>query len=169
SLDRYSVEIGLAVILLITLINLRGISESGKIFMLPTYAFLACMAVLLVAGLVRFGLGPPAEPRLAIAAVQPLTLFLMLRAFASGGAALTGVEAISDGVPAFKKPEWVNARTTLTAMVIILAVCFSGITYLANRIGVVPGAGVGGHEAETVVSQIGRAVFGEGPMYYAIQ
>src|SRR5437773_950897 len=93
----------------------------------------------------------------------------MLRAFASGGAALTGVEAISDGVPAFQKPEWINAQKTLTAMVIILAITFSGITYLANRIGIVPGVAEGGHEAETVVSQIAHGVFGDSPLYYAVQ
>src|SRR5438874_1743422 len=93
----------------------------------------------------------------------------MLRAFASGGAALTGVEAISDGVPAFQKPEWVNAQKTLTAMVVILAITFSGITFLANRIAIVPGVAEGGHDAETVVSQIARGVFGDSPMYYAVQ
>jgi amino acid transporter len=165
-LDPISAEIGVAVVVLITLINLRGIRESGSVFMLPTYVFLASMALLLGWGLFRFGFGPPAEPRVEQAALEPLTLFLMLRAFASGGAALTGVEAISDGVPAFQKPEWVNAQKTLTAMVVILAVTFSGITYLANRMGVVPESG---ETAETVVSQIARGVFGDSPPYYLIQ
>src|SRR5438874_666287 len=83
-----------------------------------------------------------------------------------GGAALTGVEAISDGVPAFQKPEWINAQKTLTAMVVILAVTFGGITYLANQMGIVPGVAEGGHDPETVVSQIARGVFGESPSYY---
>src|ERR687885_903410 len=109
-LDAVGAEIGVVVIVLITLINLRGIRESGSVFMLPTYVFLASMALLLGWGLVRFGLGAPAAPRVEQAALEPLTLFVMLRAFASGGAALTGVEAISDGVPAFKPPEWVNAQ-----------------------------------------------------------
>ncbi len=168
-LDRYSVLLGVGVILLITLVNLRGIRESGTIFMLPTYAFLACMAILVGVGLFRFGVGPIQESRVVREAVEPLTLFLLLRAFASGGATLTGVEAISDGVPAFHTPEWKNAQKTLTAMVGIMAVTFAGIVYLANRIGVVPGAGEGSHESETVVSQIARAVFGEGPAYYAVQ
>src|SRR6185437_1175439 len=120
-------------------------------------------------GLFRFGFGPPGNVPVVQQGLEPLTLFLMLRAFASGGAALTGVEAISDGVPAFQKPEWVNAQKTLTAMVVILAVSFSGITYLANRIGIVPGVAEGGHEAETVVSQIARGVFGDSPLYYAVQ
>src|ERR671938_313860 len=166
ALDAVSAEVGVAVIVLITLINLRGIRESGTIFMLPTYVFLACMAALLGWGLVRFGFGPPGQPTTVQEAIEPLTLFLMLRAFASGGAALTGVEAISDGVPAFQRPEWINAQKTLTAMVVILAVTFSGITYLANRMGVVPESG---ETAETVVSQIARGVFGDSPPYYLIQ
>ena len=170
-LDAISAEIGVGVIVLITMINLRGIRESGSVFMLPTYVFLVCMTALLGWGLFRFGFGPPGTPPPPDIqqAIEPLTLFLMLRAFASGGAALTGVEAISDGVPAFQKPEWVNAQKTLTAMVVILAVSFSGITYLANRMGIVPGVPVDGHDAETVVSQIARGVFGETPLYYAVQ
>jgi amino acid transporter len=168
-LDSIGTEIGVAVVLLITLINLRGIRESGTIFMLPTYIFLGCMVALLGWGLFRFGFGPTGSPAAIQEAVEPLTLFLMLRAFASGGAALTGVEAISDGVPAFQKPEWVNAQKTLTAMVVILAVTFSGITYLANRMAIVPGMAEGGHEAETVVSQIAHGVFGDSAMYYAVQ
>src|ERR671939_898275 len=169
ALDEVSAQIGVAVIVVITLINLRGIRESGTVFMLPTYVFLACMAALLGWGLVRFGFGAAGQPAVVEQAVEPLTLFLMLRAFASGGAALTGVEAISDGVPAFKPPEWINAQKTLTAMVVILAITFSGITYLANRMAIVPGVAEGGHEAETVVSQIARGVFGDTPLYYAIQ
>ncbi|HEY1293250.1 MAG TPA: APC family permease [Chloroflexota bacterium] len=169
ALDAISAEIGVAVVVVITLINLRGIRESGTIFMLPTYAFLACMAVMLAVGMLRFGFGPAVPPQQFQSAVEPLTLFLMLRAFASGGAALTGVEAISDGVPAFKPPEWVNAQKTLTAMVVILAITFSGITYLANQMGIVPGVAEAGHDPETVVSQIAHGVFGETPAYYAVQ
>ncbi|MCA1646602.1 MAG: APC family permease [Chloroflexi bacterium] len=169
SLDSIGTEIGVAVVIVITLINLRGIRESGSIFMLPTYVFLGCMVALLGWGLFRFGFGPTGNPAAIQEATEPLTLFLMLRAFASGGAALTGVEAISDGVPAFQKPEWINAQKTLTAMVVILAITFSGITYLANRIAIVPGVAEGGHEAETVVSQIAHGVFGDSVMYYAVQ
>jgi amino acid transporter len=168
-LEGASAEIGVGVIILITLINLRGIRESGTIFMLPTYVFLLAITVLLGWGLFRYGFGPPGPPPAVQQAIEPLTLLLMLRAFASGGAALTGVEAISDGVPAFQKPEWVNAQKTLGAMVVILAITFSGITYLANRIGIVPGVADGGHEAETVVSQIAHAVFGDTPLYYIVQ
>lgn len=169
ALAAYDVLLGVGVIALITTINLRGIRESGTVFMLPTYAFLLCISALLVVGLARFGFGPPGAPRQVVEAVQPLTLLLVLRAFSSGGAALTGVEAISDGVPAFQKPEWINAQKTLTAMVVLLAITFAGITYLANRIGVVPIGGEGVEEHETVVSQIARTVFGDSPLYYAIQ
>jgi amino acid transporter len=168
-LDPFATDIGVGVVLLITLINLRGIRESGSVFMLPTYIFLACMAALLAVGLFKFGFGPPGTPEEYVPPLEPLTLFLMLRAFASGGAALTGVEAISDGVPAFQKPEWINAQKTLTAMVVILAVTFGGITYLANRMGIVPGIAESGHDPETVISQIARGVFGDGPAYYAVQ
>ena len=89
----------------------------------------------------------------------------MLRAFAQGCAALTGTEAISDGVPAFKPPEWKNARATLTWMGIILAVLFLGISYLATQLAILPDL----EEAESVVSMIARAVFGEGPLYYLMQ
>jgi amino acid transporter len=168
-LDAFSAEIGVGVVILITFINLRGIRESGSVFMLPTYIFLASMAALLGFGLFQFGFGPPAPAHEFQPALEPLTLFLMLRAFASGGAALTGVEAISDGVPAFQKPEWINAQKTLSAMVVILAVTFFGITYLANQMGIVPGVAEGGHDPETVVSQIARGVFGESPLYYVVQ
>jgi amino acid transporter len=164
-LAPWRVQMGIGLIALITIINLRGIRESGTIFMLPTYAFLACMAALLVVGLARYGLAEPLPPREFHAAGQALSLFLAMRAFASGGAALTGVEAISDGVPAFKPPEWVNARTTLTAMIIILGIIFAAITFLAYQLGIVPDE----HGGETGVSQIARAVFGEGPMYLAVQ
>src|SRR5438105_1871980 len=169
ALDDFNAQIGVAVIVVITLVNLRGIRESGTVFMLPTYVFLASMAALLGWGFVRYGFGPPGEPANMQAPLESLTLLLMLRAFASGGAALTGVEAISDGVPAFKPPEWVNAQKTLSAMVLILAVTFSGITYLANRIGIVPGVAEGGHDPETVVSQIAHGVFGDSLFYYAVQ
>src|SRR5436305_1466183 len=164
NLESVSAEIGVAVVVVITLINLRGIRESGTIFMLPTYAFLACMAALLALGFARYGFAEPLPPRDFVPPAQALTFFLALRAFASGGAALTGVEAISDGVPAFQPPEWVNARKTLTAMVIVLATMFAGLTYLAHQLGIIPI-----HEGETVVSQIARVVFGEGPLYLAVQ
>jgi amino acid transporter len=164
----YRVALCLIAIALITWANMRGVKESGTLFAVPTYAFVLTTLVLVGTGLVRLLLGTlgpitaPAEPVLASSA-QALTLFLVLRAFASGCTALTGIEAISNGIPAFQKPESDNAGKTLIAMVILLGAMFLGITTLARATGVVPA------EAETVVSQIGRHVFGGGWPYFALQ
>jgi amino acid transporter len=166
------VAVGLFLILLVTILNLRGIRESGTIFAAPTYLFLVGIFAMLIVGFVRNALNgfEVIEPtRQVEAGAGSITAILVLRAFASGCAALTGVEAISDGVPAFKPPEWKNARTTLTVMIGILAVTFSGITLLAHQYGAVPiSPEAGGYE--TVVSQIARAVFGGTNIaYYFIQ
>jgi amino acid transporter len=173
-LHGHLVALGLGFVALVTILNLRGIRESGSIFAVPTYLFLAGMAVLLVVGFVRAGAdgfdaaSPPPEAA-HLAGTGTLSLFVILRAFSSGCAALTGVEAISDGVPAFQPPEWKNARTTLTWMVAILAVTFAGITILAHQFGAFPmEATEEGYQ--TVVSQIARSVFGgENAGYYYIQ
>jgi len=159
------VEIGLAAIALIAWGNLRGVRESGKIFSIPTYAFIAVIFTLLATAFTRLATGDliPAPHAEVTGATQALTLFLVLRAFASGCTALTGIEAISDGILAFKKPESTNAGRTLIAMAALLVTMFLGITYLARGLNIVPL----GHE--TVVSQIGRAVFGTGPLYYVLQ
>lgn len=173
-LHDHLVSIGIALIVLVTVLNLRGIRESGSIFAVPTYLFLVGIFAMLAIGFVRNALNgfevtsPPAEAE-ALAGSGALTIFVILRAFSSGCAALTGVEAISDGVPAFKPPEWRNARTTLTAMIVILAITFSGITFLAHQFGAYP---MEAHESgyETVVSQISKSVFGgENAGYYYIQ
>ncbi|MCW5849325.1 MAG: APC family permease [Anaerolineae bacterium] len=170
-LQPYRVSLCLTFVLLITLANMRGIRESGSIFALPTYMFIVSMAALMLMGIYRMVSGVGAVETAPIEAVMPtqaLSLFLILRAFASGCTALTGIEAISDGVPAFKKPEANNAATTLTWMVTILVTLFLGITYLATHYAIHPL-----HPEEpgyqTVVSQIARAVFGVGPIYYVIQ
>jgi len=163
---------GIAFIALITLLNLRGIRESGSIFAVPTYIFLVGIGIMLVIGFVRNAIGgfevhePTRETAIGTGSVG---VFLILRAFASGSAALTGVEAISDGVPAFHKPEWKNARTTLTWMIGILAVMFAGITFLAHQYGAVPmDQNVPGYQ--TVVSQIAESVFGGRNLaFYLIQ
>ncbi len=173
-LQDHRVSVGVGLIALVTIINLRGIRESGSIFAVPTYLFLFGIFVMLGVGLVRNaidGFEVRSTPRDAdlLAGSGSIGLFLVLRAFSSGCAALTGVEAISDGVPAFKAPEWKNARTTLTWMISILAVMFSGITFLAHQYGTFP---MSAEEAgyETVVSQIATAVFGGGnAAYYYIQ
>ena len=170
------VVLGLSFITLVTLLNLRGIRESGSIFAVPTYLFLVGILGLIAVGIVRaagdgFDAQPPVEPEgAALHGSSALGLFLILQAFSRGCAALTGVEAISDGVPAFKPPEWRNARTTLTWMIAILAITFSGITFLAYQFGIVPQAADHPGGYETVVSQIAREAFGgANAAYYYIQ
>jgi amino acid transporter len=166
-LHDYSVELAIGFIALTTLLNLRGVRESGTIFAAPTYAFIVMAFAMLALGMARLLVEGPVD--LAVAAsdvpvLEPLTIFLVLRAFASGNAALTGVEAISDGVPAFKPPEWRNARTTLAWMAVILGALFLGISFLAVQFAILPS------ETETVVSQLGRIAFGgDTPAYFAYQ
>jgi amino acid transporter len=159
----YRVELALFFIVLITVINLRGIREAGSIFTLPTYLFIVSILVMIAVSLFRAATSGGVVPPPPIEATEAVTFFLLLRAFASGCAALTGIEAISDGVPAFKPPEWRNARTTLTIMGVLLSILFLGISFLAFQFGIAPKAD------ETVVSQIARTVFGIGIPYYIIQ
>jgi amino acid transporter len=164
----FRIELCLLAIAFIAWANLRGVRESGTLFAIPTYGFVLMALALVGTGLVQLASGTlgvvPRSPVPAPAGgAQALTLFLVLRAFASGCTALTGVEAISNGIPAFRKPEAANAGKTLIAMVALLATMFLGITWLARSLGVVPTA------QETVVSQIGRQVFGAGPPYLALQ
>ncbi|HUD71288.1 MAG TPA: APC family permease [Dongiaceae bacterium] len=160
------VWLGLGFVALIAVGNLRGVKESGRIFAVPTYTFIGSLGLLIAVGLWRVASGlPPVE---APAAGLPemthtLSLFLLMRAFSSGCAALTGIEAISDGVKAFKPPESRHAAVTLLIMGVILGTYFIGITWLTHAYAIVPGAG------QTVISQLGRAVFGSGPMYYLLQ
>ncbi len=166
-LDPLRVEIALVAITVITLVNLRGLRESGRVFAIPTYFFVGTMYLLILVGLGRWllgevaVLGPPNPTEITI--TQNLTLFLILRAFASGCTAMTGVEAISNGVTVFKSPEADNAGKTLLWMAGILISMFLGITLLAHQVGVTP------NENETVVSQIARTIFGLNPLYYAVQ
>ncbi|MEZ4656168.1 MAG: APC family permease [Caldilineaceae bacterium] len=156
----WRVEIAVALIVAMTIINLRGVKESGQILAIPTYFFLGTMAITLAIGLVRWLLGDLSPlidpPALAQQSVQSLTLFLILRAFSSGCTALTGVEAISNGIPAFHEPRSHNAAQTLTAMSLILGAIFVSMTFLAYHIGAMPS------EDETVISQLGRAIYGAG-------
>jgi len=149
----------------VSIANLRGIRESGKLFAAPTYLFIISLGVLVTWGVVGavFDLLPEAPYQPHPPGLEGVGLFLILRAFASGCAALTGVEAVSDGVPAFKAPEAHNARVVLSWLGVILILLFLGITYLAYAFGMVP------REHETVVSQIARHVFGGGIVYYEIQ
>ncbi|MCL5045255.1 MAG: APC family permease [Actinobacteria bacterium] len=163
-LYEHRVILGLAAIAIVTLANLRGVRESGTIFAAPTYLFIGSLALLTMTGIVRYaflGAGPAAAP--PPQPVQALTLLLILRAFASGCSALTGVEAISNGVQVFRAPEARNAARTLLYMGVTLLSLFLGVSVLAHFYGVVP------KEGETVVSQIARQVFGDGPLYYLVQ
>ena len=164
----WRVHLCLVAILIIVWGNLRGVRESGTIFAIPTYAFLCLFLGLILVGLTRLATGSlsvvsaPTLPA-GVGGFETLTTLLVLRAFASGCAAMTGVEAISNGVPAFQKPEADNAGKTLIVMATLLGVMFLGITFLARALGIIP------VEHESVVSQIGRQVFGTGPLYLAFQ
>ncbi len=161
-----TVVLSLSFLALIAIGNLRGIKESGRLFAAPTYVFLGGMGALLVVGAVKVWGGTavaPAAPAVADAAA-PLSMFLILRAFANGCTALTGIEAISNGVPAFKPPEARNAAITLLIMIACAVSCFMGVTLLAQAYHIVP------TDSETVISQLNRAIFGGGgPLYYGIQ
>jgi amino acid transporter len=162
------VPLCLLAIALIAWANLRGVRESGTLFSVPTYSFVLIVLALIAVGLARLATGalPTAQASVAMAdraATGTLTLFLVLRAFASGCTALTGVEAISNGIPAFRPPEADNAGKTLVAMAVLLMTMFLGLTFLSRSLGLAP------VEHETVVSQIGRRVFGEGALYLVLQ
>ena len=165
-LEWLRVPLGIAAIVFVMLINLRGLRESGTLFAAPTYLFLAITLGLIGLGMLRTLLGDTPHVTGVVAAAVPaetLGVLLLMRAFADGCSAITGVEAVSNGVPAFKPPEWKNARTTLTVMGALVAIMFLGLSYLAGVVGATPS------DHESVVSQIGRAVFGLGPLYYVLQ
>ena len=165
----WRVELSVAFIVLLTWGNLRGIREAGKIFAVPTYLYILGLGGVVLYGIWRTllsGLGPVSYQDAATAGlvgpeggVAAVTLFLILHAFAAGTTALTGVEAIADGVPAFKKPEAKNAQKTLLVMALIMAFLFLGTTFLARDLGVRPYASGN----PTLVAQIARYVLGPGP------
>ena len=172
-LDHHKVILCLIFITFIALANLRGVRESGALFAAPTYAFLVSFLFMIGYGLFSYynygGAAPLPGPEEIKTAegykLQPMTVFLLLGAFSNGCAALTGIEAISNGVPAFKKPEARNAAMTLVVMAALLTTMFLGTSVLAYLYGVHP------HESETVISQFARIVF-TGPMawfYYVVQ
>jgi amino acid transporter len=163
----YRIIISVILVMVVMTINLRGIKESGSAFAIPTYFFILMMAISVIVGFVRYLSGslgvvsapPPYESLLGI---QTVSVMLLLRAFSNGTAALTGVEAISDGIPAFKEPKSKNAGQTLILMAVILGTFMLSISFLAAQIQAVPS------ETETVISQLARTVFGgRGIMYMA--
>lgn len=157
----YRVPLAIGFIAIIAWGNLRGVKESGRVFAVPTYLFILSMFTMIIIGLIRNFTGglhyvplPAHHEEIGTGAVS---VFLLLKAFASGGAAMTGVEAISNGVPAFKKPEWKNAQRTLMIMGACLGTMFLGISFLAVKLRTVPSP------RTTVISEIARAIFGGGP------
>ncbi len=160
------VELAVLTVAVVTVVNLRGVRESGTIFAIPTYFYIATFGATLGLGLWSALTGdlPRGQPSPeAVPSVHPLSLFLVLRAFASGATALTGIEAVSNGVQEFYPPQARNASRVLVGMVILLATFFVSVSYLAVHMGITP------RETETVVSQIARGVVGESWLYYAVQ
>ena len=164
-LHNYRVVLSVAFIMFVMLMNLRGVKESGTAFAIPTYFFVVLMFTAVGTGLFRLfftgTLGTVIDPpEMVIHGIATITPFLILHAFASGTTALTGVEAISNGITAFKEPRSKNAGITLVWMSLILGSLFLGISYLTKMIGAVPS------ESETVISQLARTIFaGRGPLY----
>lgn len=161
----HKVLIALIFIWALTLLNLRGITESATVLAFPTYIFIGSILLLIGTGLVKYYLygAPPMQPVAGTTFAGGVTLFLLLRAFSAGCTALTGVEAISNGVPAFKSPESRNASATLIVMGSLIVFLFGGITTLANLYHIVPGG------QETVVSKIAGIVFDRSILYYLVQ
>ena len=158
------VEIAVSMILVMMVVNLRGVKESGRAFALPTYFFLSMAFLTVGIGFFRFLTGTlpvvTGVEMIRYQVVEPLTLFLVLRAFSSGCTALTGIEALSNGITAFKDPKSRNAGTTLIWMSSILITLFLGITFLANQIHALP------TETETVISQLARTIHGNDSLLY---
>ena len=169
AIQPYKVELGALVIILVTAANLRGIRESGNIFAIPTYLFVGMALLAIGVGLMNTATGAAHHldaPLLAeTPGVQAFTMLLLLKAFAGGSVALTGVEAIANGVPAFKPPEAKNAANTLIIMAVLLGVIFIGLTFVGLQYGV-EATKPGG---PTVLGQVGHAVFGGGFLFLLLQ
>ncbi|RDU37635.1 amino acid permease [Neobacillus piezotolerans] len=165
SLHSHNILIAVLFVLFITTLNLRGVTESASILAYPVYLFVIALFIMIGAGMYKIFTGQVTEALHSPIGtpVAGISLFLLLRAFASGSSALTGVEAISNAIPNFKDPAPKNAAKTLAAMGTLLAILFSGIVLLAYYYGISP------NEQETVVSQIAESVFGRNAVYYFIQ
>jgi amino acid transporter len=164
ALRPWSVPLGLVVIGVLLSGNLRGIRSAGNLFAAPTYLFVAAIVLLIVAGLIdagRRGFAPVPPP--STHATEALGLLVILRAFSSGATSMTGIEAVSNAIPAFQPPEWRNARTVLSWMIGILITTFGGLVLLMHLNGIAPST------RETMLSQLAHRVFPTGPWYYLIQ
>ena len=170
-LFEYRVALGVALVVLIAMVNLRGVRESGAFFSIPTYVYLVSIFGLLGIGLFRYLTGTMPEYHapaawLGAEAAEPLGILLLLRAFSSGSVALTGTEAVSNGVPAFRPPEPRNAQIVLILMGTFFGLIFLGMSFLASQLGILPDP----TEQETVISQLARTFVGAGtPFHYLIQ
>lgn len=169
ALKEHPVLIALICLSIVTLLNLRGINESSKIFGVPTYAFIVIMGILIItgfSGLISGSVNPivyqnvPASPEFK---VDPFFVFVLLKAFSSGCSALTGIEAVSNAVPSFRDPSIKNAKHVLYILSGVIVFVFGGAAFLAMKLNVAPEAG------KTVISQMGQAVFGNGIMFYILQ
>lgn len=162
----YRVWVAVSMILLIMVINLRGVKESGFTFAIPTYFFLVLMFATVIFGFIRYFTGNLGvvvnPPSMGIDYIQPLSIFLILRAFANGTTSLTGVEAISNGITAFKEPRSTNAGRTLIWMSIILGSLLLGITFLSVHIHALPS------ESETIISQLVRTIYNGRGLFYIL-
>jgi amino acid transporter len=168
ALRDYKIEVSLLCVAIITLINLRGVSESSKVFGLPTYIFIFSMAILIISGLIKMATGSlnPIDYSQSVLPTETLSgigILIILRAFSSGCSAMTGVEAVSDSIPSFAAPSTRNAKHVLYMLGCIIVFIFGGTSILAMKLQVIP---IEGH---TVLSQISLAVFGNSFMYYVIQ
>jgi amino acid transporter len=164
SLFVHREALGLIAILFMIVMNLRGVRESGKFFAIPTYFAIVALGFLVIVGTVRSFSNPGGPPNMTSSVdIENLTLFLILRSFAAGCSAVTGMEIVSNGVKAFRPPESKNAATTMLWMSAILASLFIGISWMAYHHGILPKAD------ETVISQLARLTFGTGLFYYTVQ
>jgi len=164
ALREHTVVMCLVAILLIMVVNLRGVRESGRVFSIPVYIFIGSLVLLIVVSIAKYSFSsPPPIQEYKEATSNGIAFFIILRAFASGCATLTGIEAVSNGVRAFKAPEARNAGITLIWMAITLGVLTMGIAFFADHYGILP------NENETVLSQLARTVFSKGIIYYIIQ
>jgi amino acid transporter len=163
-LQEHMVLVGVVVIAILMLLSLRGIGESATVLALPTYAFIFSILAMIGAGLYQTHFGNASPVQEIKSQVYPeLALFVILRAFASGCSALTGVEAISNGVPLFKSPAQNNAKTTLTWMAVLLGLMFAGVTYLAHIMHLTPSPD------QTLISNLASRIFGNSVFYYLTQ
>jgi amino acid transporter len=162
----YRVEIALGLLLVITLVNLRGLQETGTIMAVPVYLFLVTYLGMIAYGLVQLWISgplPPATASLPPSPVVPVTLLLLLHTFSTGSTALTGVEAISNGVPSFQAPQSRNAGRTLIAMSVLMGILFVGTIGLTQFLGIVAGP------QETILSALARRLFNNNPIYFLVQ